>query len=334
MKRQRTDLLLLFTNGRHRPVTRTNDCVVRQRENLLEIILHRVRIGNAAAAHRSGKKRIADKRNGMRETGNNEGGAAGRMSPGQTRFDIEFADLKSFSFGKRLCAGADSRSEMKTVAPVFSTKSIKILDVIGMRVREQNEFHASVFSLDPLEHFAAISAGIERDGIARFRIPDEIRVHRHIAIIRVELRQAVEFDGMSASIALRRSRSKQSARALRTGATRQALRHRTCRRAIREFSPPELRDFSASWLSEMPRPRCALPIMSAKLSSSGIILCRPFQRERVRARATFGAGDVAQSSVTDRPRRSPAGAELATSLAPDSFSIEVIVTLAMPQGMI
>ena len=41
----------------------------------------------------------------MRETIDNESRAAGRMSPGQTRFDFELAGLKMFSFGERLRAG-------------------------------------------------------------------------------------------------------------------------------------------------------------------------------------------------------------------------------------
>ena len=52
------------------------------------IILYRIAVGNVAAAHRSGKKRVAHDRDGMRESGHDECRSAGRMSPGQSRFDL------------------------------------------------------------------------------------------------------------------------------------------------------------------------------------------------------------------------------------------------------
>ena len=208
----------------------------------------------------------------MSESVDNEGGAAGRMSPGQSRFDLEFADLKSFSFRKRLCAGCWFAFRNENGRACFPTKPIKILDVIGMRVRQQNQFHAQFFPLDPLQHFTAISAGIERDGIARFRIPDEIRVYRHVAISRVELRHAVQFNGAPVSIARAPSRSKRPERD--QGSARRAASASSSKlpsRNARIFSAGTP-DFSRELAVGNPRPRCALPMMSVKLSSSGIML--------------------------------------------------------------
>ncbi len=57
-------------------MTGTNYRVVRQSQNFFEIIFDRVRVGNTAAAHRPGEKRIADDRDRMREAIHNERRAA------------------------------------------------------------------------------------------------------------------------------------------------------------------------------------------------------------------------------------------------------------------
>src|SRR5437762_4959772 len=52
-------VLFLFSNRRHRSVTRANDRLIRQRQNFLEIIPQRIIVGNVSTSHRAGKKRIA-----------------------------------------------------------------------------------------------------------------------------------------------------------------------------------------------------------------------------------------------------------------------------------
>src|SRR5258708_27850753 len=91
-------MLFLFTHARHRPMTRTNDRVIRQGQDLLEIISHRVFVGSGPAAHRAGKKRVADDGNRSVETIRDKRHSSRRMSPGQSRFDVDLADAKLFSF--------------------------------------------------------------------------------------------------------------------------------------------------------------------------------------------------------------------------------------------
>ena len=52
---------------------------------------------------------------------------------------------------------------------------------------------SSFLLVDSLQHSAAIGARIESHGVARRRIPNEIRIHRHVVISRIELGEAVDF---------------------------------------------------------------------------------------------------------------------------------------------
>ena len=60
-------------------------------------------------------------------------------------------------------------------------------------MRQQNQSHTQILLLDSLQHFAAIRTGIESHGGTRDRIPDEIGVHCHVAIVRVELGETLDF---------------------------------------------------------------------------------------------------------------------------------------------
>src|SRR5207237_10359973 len=91
-------MLLLFAHARHRPVPGTNDCLVGQRQNFLEIISQCVFVGNGSATHRAGKKRVANDGNRPDETSRDESHSARGMSPSQPRFDVDLANAKSFSF--------------------------------------------------------------------------------------------------------------------------------------------------------------------------------------------------------------------------------------------
>ena len=66
----------------------------------------------------------------------------------------------------------------------------QIGDVIGMRVREQDELDRQTFARSLPQHLGAIGAGIEGRRFACRRIPEEIGVYRHVAVVRVEGREA------------------------------------------------------------------------------------------------------------------------------------------------
>ena len=74
----------------------------------------------------------------------------------------------------------------------FFTQVRQIGEVIGMGVRQQNHFDAEVFLGHELKHAGAIRAGIERDGVFRSQVPNQIGVHQHSAETGGELRQALE----------------------------------------------------------------------------------------------------------------------------------------------
>ena len=87
-----------LANACHRTVPRTNDGFVRQSQNFFQIVPNGIFVGNVAAAHRAGKKRIADNRDGLRQAGHDIGHSAGRMSPGRSRLDLEFANIEMLAF--------------------------------------------------------------------------------------------------------------------------------------------------------------------------------------------------------------------------------------------
>ena len=89
-------VLFFFANRRHRAVPGTNNRFVRQSQNFLEIVFDRVLVGNTSAAHRAGEKRIAHNRDRPRETVHHKSHAARGMTPGQARFDFQFADAENF----------------------------------------------------------------------------------------------------------------------------------------------------------------------------------------------------------------------------------------------
>src|SRR5437773_11007005 len=75
-------VLFFFSNRRHRSVTRTNDRLIRQRQDFLEIISQGIIIGSVSTTHRAGKKRIAYDRDRAGESRDNVSHAARGMPPG------------------------------------------------------------------------------------------------------------------------------------------------------------------------------------------------------------------------------------------------------------
>ena len=90
--------LFFFSHSRQRAVPGTNNRLLRQRQNFLAIVSQCVLVGNIAAAHRAGKKRIAHDRDRAGKPGDDKRHSAGRMTRGQPRLDFERAHSKAFSF--------------------------------------------------------------------------------------------------------------------------------------------------------------------------------------------------------------------------------------------
>ena len=67
---------LLLSHSGYRAMAGTNDCLVRQRQNFLEIISNCVVVGNGLATHLAGKKRVANDGNRPGETSHDESHSA------------------------------------------------------------------------------------------------------------------------------------------------------------------------------------------------------------------------------------------------------------------
>src|SRR5437773_7916307 len=120
----------------------TNDRFFRERENFLAIISQRVFVGNVAAAHRTGKERVADDGYRSSEAGDDVGYSAARMARGQARLDFQRADFEAFAFRDRL--RALFRFELRNVNRRISrlAQPPQIGHMIGMSVSEQNQSNA------------------------------------------------------------------------------------------------------------------------------------------------------------------------------------------------
>jgi hypothetical protein len=115
------------------------------------------------------------------------------MAPGQPRFDLERAHAKALSFSdrfralRRFAVGNINRSAS------FLPEPAQISHMVGMRMREEDQFHGQLFRRDALKHFAGIRTGIESHRLVAGRIPGEISIHRHVAIDGIELREPLDF---------------------------------------------------------------------------------------------------------------------------------------------
>ena len=114
------------------------------------------------------------------------------MAPGQPRLDVDLAEPETFAFLNLLSAGNRFARGNENGCARFFTQPRQVRDMIGMRVGEQNQFHAQAFLCRQPQHIATVRAGIERGRMLCFRIPHQIGIHGHSAVIRAELRQAVE----------------------------------------------------------------------------------------------------------------------------------------------
>src|SRR4029453_2745682 len=90
---------LFLSDGGQRPVPRTDDRLLRQRQDFFPIVSQSVLIRNIPAAHGARKKRVTHHGNGSLQSGYDVGDPAGRMSGRQSRLNLERSDLKTFSLG-------------------------------------------------------------------------------------------------------------------------------------------------------------------------------------------------------------------------------------------
>src|SRR4030095_3096407 len=105
------------------------------------------------------EQRIANDRDRPGETGTDKCDAAGRMSPGQSRFDVDLAKLEMFSFVNFLRARDRLARGRENLGRGFLLESWQICNVIGMRVGQQNQFDAEVFFRGELQDRRSIGAG-------------------------------------------------------------------------------------------------------------------------------------------------------------------------------
>src|SRR6266700_8361597 len=136
---------LLLSHSGHRAMAGTNDCLVRQRQNFLEIISNCVVVGNGPATHRAGKKRVANDSNRPPEASYDKSHSTGRMSPSQSRFDVDLANAKVFSFVDLFRARNRFAFRRENFGSRFFAQPWQVSHMIRMSVCEQNEFDAQIF---------------------------------------------------------------------------------------------------------------------------------------------------------------------------------------------
>ena len=144
--------------------------------------------------------------------------------------------------------------------------------MIRMRVGEKDQPDREPVAPAFLEHGRSVRPAVENHGVFARRIPDEVGVYLHVVIRGVELRQAFELRSRPAAIRPRRNgerrRRRVSGRA-RFGRpwSRSKLPSRSCADLLRVGA-----GFFRQLTVGKPRPRCALPMISVKLSSSGMAM--------------------------------------------------------------
>src|SRR5271163_494804 len=87
------------------PVAGTNDRVIGQREDTRTVGAQRLVVIHHAAAHGTGKQRIADNGKTPRQAGHHEGGASASVAAGAPRFDFERAEDEGLSVREGVGAG-------------------------------------------------------------------------------------------------------------------------------------------------------------------------------------------------------------------------------------
>ena len=128
----------------------------------------------------------------MRKPGHNVGDSARGMTPRQARIDLQISKPKLLSLFDRLRARHWFARRGKNICAGFFAETRQIRDVIGVRVRQQNQLHIQLVVLRRAHHLSGISASIEGCRHAGRRVPHKISVNGHAVIVGGELRETVQ----------------------------------------------------------------------------------------------------------------------------------------------
>ena len=110
--REKRIVPFFLAHSRHRPVSGQTIVSSGNVRIFSRLFRNASSIGNVAAAHRAGKKRIAHDRHRTGKTRHDKSHPARRMTRGQSRIDLERSEPKTFSFLDRLRAVYRFRAEM------------------------------------------------------------------------------------------------------------------------------------------------------------------------------------------------------------------------------
>ena len=83
------------------------------------------------------------------------------MTPRQTRIDLQISKPKLFSLVDGLRARNCFARRGKNIRAGFFAETRQIRDVIGVRVRQQNQLHVQLVVLRKAHHLLGISSSIE-----------------------------------------------------------------------------------------------------------------------------------------------------------------------------
>ena len=116
----------------------TDDGIVGQSQNFVQVVRDRVFVRNIATTHGAGKNGITDDGEWISQAGDKIGHAAARVPPRQQRLDFQFTNLEFGTFSNCLRARGRFPSGNENRCAGRFHQSWKIRNVIGVSVRQQN----------------------------------------------------------------------------------------------------------------------------------------------------------------------------------------------------
>src|SRR5215470_13102719 len=114
------------------------------------------------------------------------------MTPRKARIDLQISKPKLFSFINRLRTRHWFAGRGENICACFFAESWQVRDVIGMRVREQDQLHIELVALRRTQHLFAIGSSIESCCHASRWVPNKICVNGHAVVIGRELREPLQ----------------------------------------------------------------------------------------------------------------------------------------------
>ena len=112
------------------------------------------------------------------------------MTPRQARIDLQTSKPKLFSLVNGLRARHWFACRGKNICAGFFAETRQIRNVIGVRVRQQNQLHVQLVVLRKAHHLPGISSSIEGCDRALRRVPHKVSVNGHSVVIGGELGSA------------------------------------------------------------------------------------------------------------------------------------------------